>query len=172
MLFLTIIQIILFCRHLKFDLLKLVLLIPFVTDVKYFKNSSNGELCYACAFLTQNFEKFVSDLQNLLFQFIYKSIFYFFRLNLLLSLVPEYEIVHLHSIQKREAPQLLNTSDENIKQKIAEKLLKLEAFGKRHELALQPLNEQLFKGNLKMWSAESDGNGSISYTELPDVSTI
>ncbi len=67
--------------------------------------------------------------------------------------------------------QFNTTDDQSSKKSTAEKLLKLEAFGKSHQLALQPLDQQLFKGNLKMWSAESDGNGSISYTELPDVST-
>lgn len=78
--------------------------------------------------------------------------------------------MNLHSIKKRET---VNTTDDSKdKRKQAEKLLKLKAFGKSHELSLQPLDQQLFKGNLKMWSAESDGNGSISYTELPDVSII
>ncbi|XP_065200009.1 A disintegrin and metalloproteinase with thrombospondin motifs like isoform X2 [Planococcus citri] len=81
--------------------------------------------------------------------------------------VPEYEIVNLHSIRKREIANTTNSSKD--KRKINDKLLKLQAFGKSHELSLQPLDQQLFKGNLKMWSAESDGNGSISYTELPDA---
>lgn len=89
---------------------------------------------------------------------------------MILFTVPEYEVIHLHSVHKRETSPY-NTTDDRRKRSIAaEKVLKLKAFGKKHELALQPLDQQLFKGNLKMWSAESDGNGSISYTELPDVS--
>lgn len=87
--------------------------------------------------------------------------------------VPNYEVIHLHTIHKREISAFNttdNTDDRSKRSIAAEKVLKLKAFGKKHELALQPLDQQLFKGNLKMWSAESDGNGSISYTELPDVS--
>jgi hypothetical protein len=91
--------------------------------------------------------------------------------------VPEYEVVHVHSVSKRDArpdddgrggsirtePQ--SPTNDSIHR------LKLTAFGRNVHLTLQP-TEGLFSGGaLKMWAAEPNSTHAqqVDYRELPQV---
>lgn len=86
------------------------------------------------------------------------------------SAVPEYEVVKIHSIRKREIGNLddggggaySRTKEKNSNTKV----LKFSAFGQNLNLNLEKSNS-LFKDKLKMFIAEPNISGSIHYTELP-----
>lgn len=91
--------------------------------------------------------------------------------------VPEYEVVHVHSISKRDA----RTDDGGGGQTEAPppteddgslRRLKLTAFGRDVHLTLER-TDGLFKGGvLKMWEAEPNVTQphQVEYKELPQVS--
>ncbi|KAI5699501.1 hypothetical protein M8J76_005323 [Diaphorina citri] len=87
------------------------------------------------------------------------------------SSVPEYEVVKIHSIRKREIGNLDDGGggSRRTKEKTSEddsKVLKFSAFGQNLNLNLQK-SDSLFKDKLKMFIAEPNVSGSIHYTELP-----
>lgn len=88
------------------------------------------------------------------------------------SAVPEYQVVKIHSIRKREIGNLDDGGGGDFKRKRqkpneeAQKVLKFSAFGQNHNLTLLK-SHTLFKDKLKMFIAEPNASGSIHYTEVP-----
>lgn len=70
--------------------------------------------------------------------------------------VPDYEVVKLHhSVRRRD------TGD-------GEKIIRLKAFGKKLHLSLSK-TPNLFKDDLRVWTAETNSTGHLHYHELPQV---
>ncbi|XP_075227661.1 sol narae metalloprotease isoform X2 [Lycorma delicatula] len=67
--------------------------------------------------------------------------------------VPDYEVVRVHSVRRRDTEE-------------GEKILKLKAFGRDLHLSLSK-TPNLYKDDLKVWTAETNSTGHLHYHELP-----
>lgn len=91
--------------------------------------------------------------------------------------MPEYELVHVHSVTKRDA----RTDDDGDGGSIQTEpplptngslhRLKLTAFGKDVHLTLQRTEGLFTGGTLRMWTAEPNSTQAqeVEYSELPQV---
>jgi hypothetical protein len=99
-------------------------------------------------------------------------------------LVPEYEVVHVHSLSKRDVRTVggggggggSETSDAEPPPPKKDSLhrLKLKAFGRDVHLNLQRTEGLFAGGNLKMWTAEPNSTHpqQVEYRELPQVRPV
>ena len=91
--------------------------------------------------------------------------------------MPEYEVVHVHSLSKRE----VRTTDSGARDPADTEpppptngslhRLKLKAFGRDFHLNLQRTEGLFTGGTLKMWTAEPNSSHpqQVEYRELPQV---
>jgi hypothetical protein len=99
--------------------------------------------------------------------------------------VPEYEVVHVHSLSKRDVRTIgggggggsgskPSDTEPPPPKKGSLQSLKLKAFGRYVQLNLQRTEGLFAGGNLKMWTAEPNSTHpqQVEYRELPQVCPV